>query len=70
MATIFTRLMNYIRGEKTKTQSVTTDVRLTDERAEQGLMLSGIDGDPRTTQALSDELHIKTKLDEPTRRAA
>jgi hypothetical protein len=70
MASIFMRLMNILRGKRT--QSVTTDVTLDEKRAEQGLMLSDMDGDPRTTQALSDELGMRTRLDDSGsgRRAA
>jgi hypothetical protein len=68
MASIFNRLMNILRGKKT--QSVTSDATLDEQRAEQGLMLSDMDGDPRTTQALSDELGMRTKLDESGKKAA
>ena len=70
MATIFARLMNILRGRKTPTQRVPDEVILDRERAERGLALSDIDSDPRTTQALSDELGIRTRLDEPGARAA
>lgn len=68
MATIFMRLMQVLRGKKT--QSVTTDASLDEQRAERGLELSNLDGDPRTTQALSDELGIRTRTNDSENRAA
>lgn len=67
MASIFTRFMDFVRGKRTLAPHDPDD-KLDPKRAEQGLNLSGLDGDPRTTQAMMDDLGMRSRIDDPGHR--